>query len=295
MLIATFRIGPLRRLFALAIAVLALLVFTLFTPSSDGAPALSPAAAQGTPLPVIMYHGLLRDPAMAGPYVLSPDDFEADILYLQQHGYETVSMQQVIDYVLHDGPLPEKPVLLTLDDGCLNNLTYLPDILERTDTCALVSVVGQYVSLFTERPDPNPSYAYMTWSEIAELAATGRVEIGNHSWGFHAQSPRRGSTRLQGESDTQYRDILTSDAQRLQDALTENCDLTPQVYTYPYGQISAGADEILCDMGFTATLSCYELVTTLIPGQPDCLYSIGRYNRPSGIASADFFAGIGLN
>lgn len=293
MLIATISARRLRRLFSLGLVMCAILVFSL-TASPASAPALSAASATQTPLPVIMYHGLLKDTQMAGKYVLSPADFEADILYLQEHGYQTVTMQQVVDYVLNNGTLPEKPVLLTLDDGCLNNLTYLPDILARTDACALVSVVGQYTELFTEHPDPSPSYAYLSWDEISALADTGRVEIGNHSWGFHAQAPRRGSTRLEGESDAQYRSVLTEDAQRLQDALTEKCGLTPLVYTYPYGQISAGADDILRDMGFLATLSCYELTTVLTPGQPECLYSIGRYNRPSGMTSAEYFSEIGL-
>lgn len=293
MFIATIRIGLLRRLLALAV-FLCLAFFVLFR-APDGAPALSAATAQGTPLPVIMYHSLLRDPAMAGPYVLSPDDFEADILYLQQHGYETVSLRQAVDYVLSGGSLPEKPVLLTLDDGFLNNLSYLPDILERTGACVLVSVVGQYTELFSDHPDPNPSYAYLSWDEIAALTATGKVEIGNHSWGFHALSPRRGAMRLPGETDAQYRAALINDAARLQNALNERCGLSPQVYTYPYGQISEGADTLLREMGFAATLSCYELITTLTPGRPDCLYSIGRFNRPSGISSADFFTDIGLS
>lgn len=293
MLIATISVRRLRRPFALGLVVCAISAFTLLA-APAGVPALSAVEPAQTALPVIMYHGLLKDPQMAGQYVLSPADFEADILYLQQCGYQTVSMRQVIDYVLYDGALPEKPVLLTLDDGCLNNLTYLPDILERTDACALVSVVGQYAQLFTDHPDPAPSYAYMSWEEIAALAATGRVEIGNHSWGFHAQTPRRGSTRLAGESDARYRSVLTEDAQRLQDALSQNCGLKPLVYTYPYGQISDGADEILRDMGFCATLSCYERTTVLYPGQPDCLYSIGRYNRPSGMTSSEYFAKIGL-
>ena len=66
MFIATIRIGLLRRLLALAV-FLCLAFFALFR-APDGAPALSAATAQGTPLPVIMYHSLLRDPAMAGPY-----------------------------------------------------------------------------------------------------------------------------------------------------------------------------------------------------------------------------------
>lgn len=294
MLIAIRR-RRLRRLLSGAILAAVLTGLPFFPLPPRDAPAMAPAEAQGTPLPVVMYHSLLRDPSLSGPYVLSPDVLESDILYLKQKGYQPVTMAQAIDYVLHGGALPEKPVLLTLDDGNVNNLLYLPDILERSDACALVSIVGQYAQQFTDTPDPNPSYGYMSWPEISALAATGRVEIGNHSYGFHAQSPRRGSTKMEGETPEQYRAILTADAQRLQDALAERCGITPQVYTYPYGQITDGADDILREMGFAATLSCYERITVLVPGDASTLYSIGRYNRPSGISSADFFQKMGIS
>ncbi len=294
MLIAIKR-RKLRRALSGALLAAVLIGLPFFPLPPRDAPVMAPAEAQGTPLPAVMYHSLLRDPALAGPYVLSPDVLESDILYLKQKGYEPITMSQAIDYVLGGGALPEKPVLLTLDDGNVNNLLYLPDILERTDACAVVSIVGQYAQQFTDTPDPNPSYGYMNWQEISELAGSGRVEIGNHSYGFHAQSPRRGSTKMEGETAEQYRAALTQDAQRLQDALTANCGITPRVYTYPYGQITDGADDILQDMGFAATLSCYERVTVLVPGDASTLFSIGRYNRPSGISSADFFQKMGIS
>lgn len=283
----------LRRFCSLALLLPVLLILPLLAPPPHGSPALA-AAAPGTPLPVIMYHSLLMDPARAGKYVLSPQTLEADIVHLQQHGYQPVTLRQAVRYVQSGGSLPEKPVLLTLDDGYLNNLLYLPDILERTGAPVLVSVVGEYTQRFTDTPDPNPSYGHLTWSDISALVACGRVEIGNHSWAFHAQSPRRGSMRLDGESAEQYRAALSADALRVQTALAEHCGVTPAVYTYPFGQISDGADAILQDLGFSATLSCYEQVTTLVPGRPETLLSIGRYNRPSGLSSRDFFARIGL-
>ncbi len=295
MLFVVARRRTLRRFFSTVLVLAVLIGLPFFSLPPRNAPASAAAGPQGIPLPVVMYHSLLMDPARAGQYVLSPETLEADLIYLKEHGYQTVTLRQAVDYVLNGGTLPEKPVLLTLDDGYLNNLLYLPDILERNDACALVSVVGDYAQRFTDTPDPNPNYGHMTWDDIAALAATGRVEIGNHSWGFHNQSPRRGSMRLSGESAEQYRAVLTADAQRVQDALTKRCGLTPLVFTYPYGQISDGADDILREMGFSATLSCYEQVTTLIPGQPECLFSIGRYNRPSGISTADFFARMGIS
>ena len=81
-------------------------------------------------------------------------------------------------------------------------------------------------------------------------------------------------------------------AGHMRDRLTAQCGVTPRVYVYPYGQISDGADAALRALGFEATLSCYERVTVLRRGDPDCLYSIGRYNRPAGPSSEEFFRRI---
>ena len=55
---------------------------------------------------------------------------------------------------------------------------------------AVVDVVGQYAETFTEKAYPNPNYAYLSWDEITELADSGRIEIGSHTYGMHAEAAR---------------------------------------------------------------------------------------------------------
>lgn len=45
----------------------------------------------------------------AGKFVISPAQFEDDLQYLQEQGYTTVVMADVIDFVLNGTPLPESP------------------------------------------------------------------------------------------------------------------------------------------------------------------------------------------
>ena len=75
-------------------------------------------------VPSVMYHSLLKDPDRAGDYVVSPAVFEEDMRYLAEKGYETVFASDLIDFVEKGVPLPEKPVLVTFDDGYLNVMTY---------------------------------------------------------------------------------------------------------------------------------------------------------------------------
>ncbi len=258
-------------------------------------PVPAPVSAEaGIPLPIIMYHSILRDPARTSKYVATPESISADLTYLKEHGYTTVLPSQVIAYARGEGDLPERPVMLTFDDGYLNNLLYLPELLEQHDACALVSIVGDYAQRFTDIADPNPNYAHMTWDELNELVAGGRIELGNHSFSMHYQGRRMGAMRIRGEDDAQFRVVLTADAQKLQDALLRCCAITPAVYAYPYGFIDRDGDEILRDMGFSMSLSCYEL-TSRISRDPLSLWSLGRYNRAGNASTADFMKKIGIS
>ncbi len=255
--------------------------------------AVSIQEQEGVPLPVLMYHALLKDKAMWNDYVLSPDALDSDLAYLDAHGYTTVLPSQVIAFVESGTPLPEKPVMITLDDGCLNNLTYLPEILRRHDAVALVSVVGAYTEEADRTGEENPQYSYLSSGDILELVSDGRVEIGNHSYGMHALGERRGAMRCAAEDMDGYRHVLTEDAMKVQALLERQCGITPRVYTYPYGLISDGADEILRGAGFEMTLSCFERISR-ITRDADSLLSLGRFNRPAYVPTAEFMEKHGL-
>ena len=71
--------------------------------------------------------------------MLSPAQFESDLKYLKENGYHTVVVQDLIDYVEKGVPLPEKPVMLTFDDGYYNNYYYAFPLLEEYDAKIVIS------------------------------------------------------------------------------------------------------------------------------------------------------------
>ena len=241
-------------------------------------------APEPVPLPAIMYHSILK--SRSGAYIVSPSVFREDMLYLLDNGYETVFIEDLIEYTEGDG-LPEKPVLVTLDDGYLNNLTYILPILEELDIKAVISVVGSYTAAFSETPDPNPSYAHLSYEDIKAVTASGHVEIQNHSYDMHSQSPRFGSKRRQGEDIQSYKAFFCGDCIKLQQLLEDKCGITPTAYTYPFGAVTGDTTEYLKELGFKASLGCEEKCN-YITRDPDCLFLLGRYNRPGGISTWEF-------
>lgn len=237
---------------------------------------------------ILMYHSLLKDPARHGKYVVSPDLFESDLKYLKELGYSFVGIQELIDFVYSGDPLPKKSVVITFDDGYYNNYLYAYPLLEKYDAKMVISVIGKYTDLY-DGEKPNAYYSHVTWDMINEMLASGRVEIGNHTYSMHTNGERRGSKKIKGETDEHYSKILTEDIGKLQAEMFEHTGTYPSVYTYPFGAISNASFGIIADMGFLASLSCAEKPSTVTRGKPESLRCLGRFLRPTKISSADFF------
>ena len=97
--------------------------------------AFSSAEEEAVELPVIMYHSIC-DKAPSD-YSVTPEQVESDMRWLKEKGYTAVSAEQVIAYTENRGQLPEKPVMITADDGFYNNLSQLVPLLEKYDILLL--------------------------------------------------------------------------------------------------------------------------------------------------------------
>ena len=237
-------------------------------------------------LPVIMYHSVCdRPPA---DYSVTPKQLEADLEWLSSRGYTAVSAAQLTDYAGGRGELPEKPVMLTFDDGFYNNLSIALPLLKKYGMCAVVSIVGRYTDDYAAADPHADSYSYLTWEDVGKLAASGIVEIGSHTYDLHSCSGgRRGCAKLAGESAEEYCSMLSADTGALRTELHEKCGIEPFVFAYPFGALCSESLPVLRDSGILMTLTCREGMNSIVR-DPQCLYGIFRYNR-SGLAStADF-------
>lgn len=243
----------------------------------------------GIAVPVIMYHSILKDAKKQGKFVVSPEVFENDLIYLKEQGYTSVLVRDLVDYVYDGGYLPPKPIVITLDDGYYNNLTYVVPLLEKHQMKAVISVVGVFTDRFTATDDHNPNYSHLTWDDLEELGNLPYIEIANHTYNLHSNNNRKGCSIQKGEAHSTYEKILREDLGKLQKTIEECTTIpTPITFTYPYGYICDASYQVIEDLGFKATLSCFERVN-YINKDPACLYCLGRFNRPSGISSEAFF------
>lgn len=242
---------------------------------------------EGIRLPIIMYHSILK--SKKNKYIATPEQLENDLKYIKEKGYTTINMTDLIDFVYKDKQLPEKPIMITFDDGHYNNLEYVVPLLKKYGMKAVVSVVGKYTDEFTKTDEANVNYGYLRWKDINELIADGTLEVQNHSYDLHKVAKgRNGSKKKAGESLEDYKNVLKEDIMKLQEEFKTNTNYIPNTFTYPFGAVSKESTNILKDFGFKATLSVGDKVN-YITKDKECLYLLKRYNRSGNKSTESFF------
>ena len=133
-------------------------------------------------VPILMYHNIMKTNSKSGRFIVTEKQFEEDLKYLKEQGYSTIVMKVLIDYVYNNQPLPEKPVILTFDDGYYNNYVYAHPLLKEYGYKGVLSVIGYYTDMYTENGEKNENYSHITWNDIKDMINSDTFEFQNHSY-----------------------------------------------------------------------------------------------------------------
>jgi len=226
------------------------------TPTSTPAPtrtatatATATASPTSTPLPtsdgvfrtlrvpILMYHYLSAPPPGANIYrrdlSVSPEQFDAQLRYLKQHGYHTVSLRDLL-YALNRGwDLPDKPIILTFDDGYADNYTNAFPILRKYGFTATFFVLTRFVD--EEHP------GYLTWLQIREMSRAG-MEFGSHSKD-HPDLRRRN------------RDFLIWQILGSKQSIEDHTRRPLFAFSYPSGHYDVRVEKVLAEAGYLVAVT----------------------------------------
>ena len=259
---------------------------TADTPEDYFLNVLSPAALSADEIsaqvPILMYHHLSED--VTNSEMVSPEQFEAQIRALSEAGYTGVSFDELQAYVLRGEPLPEKPVVITFDDGYRSNYTLAYPILQKYSMKATIFAIG--VSFGTDHYK-DTDYAitpHFGAAEAAEMTASGLISIQSHTYDMHQWPPyetgsavRENILQLSSESEEAYVQALTEDFTRSRALLEDATGRPVDVLAYPAGQYSTLTQVTLQSLGVHVTLSTNPGVNTVVKGLPQTLYAMLRF------------------
>lgn len=147
-------------------------------------------------VPVLMYHSVSAQSEWlpwARDISIRPATFERQMALLARRGHTAVSLADLVERRLSGRALPGRPVVVTLDDGYLDNWVAAEPILRRHRVPATVFVSLDFIEP-GEAPRPRLDdldagrveredvrwAGYLNRGEIARLAAGGLVDVQAH-------------------------------------------------------------------------------------------------------------------
>ena len=216
------------------------------------------------PLPVLMYHHMVPDGQDCNDMTVTPGKFRADLETVLAMGYTPVLPRELAA----GDALPEKPILITFDDGYRSNYDLVYPILREYGVKACISIIV----LMPDLPTDN----FCTWNQLREMTASGLVEIGSHSYRLHnlggdsgnfESGGANGVERRPNESDADFQTRVLDDIQLSHDRIAGELGGVT-CFAYPFGCSDPDA-KALVDELFPVTLMTTPKCADLAKGLHD--------------------------
>lgn len=180
--------------------------------------------ADGPKILVLNYHQVDNKHT---PLAVPINDFEEQMKFLSESGCITITPDELYAGLNGDIELPPKPVLITFDDGYIDNYTNAFPILKKYGLRATIFIIPAFTSVY-----PN----YLTWEQLKEMEANG-ITVESHTLN-HA--------KLEELSDDEIRNELINSKNILEEQLGHPIEFL----AYPTGTYNLHIAGIAQDVGY---------------------------------------------
>jgi peptidoglycan/xylan/chitin deacetylase (PgdA/CDA1 family) len=207
------------------------------SPGGQGPPASDVKLVHSQdPVPVLMYHVIADAPSGAAlpELYVDPKSFEAEVRWLEDQGYTAVSLDQVYDAWFKNGEIPEKPVVLSFDDGYRGQYVYARPLLRELGWPAVLNLKVNTLDAGGE----------LTQQMVQQMINAG-WELDSHTINHLDVSTLSGAT-LQHE--------VAGSRQILQQRFNQPVDF----FCYPAGKFDAESIKAVQDAGYLGATTVEE-------------------------------------
>jgi biofilm PGA synthesis lipoprotein PgaB len=222
---------------------------------------------------ILSYHEVAdAKDALDKVYAVAPTMFVRQMDWLRNHGYHFVTVDDLLADEAGRRPLPDQAVLLTFDDGYKSMYEKAWPLLKAWKIPSVVAVVGSWEDDRTQVDFDGkiiPRAKLMSWPELRQLADSGLVEIGSHSFDLHRGIPgnpqgnvqpagitRRWLGTAQGyETEAAYEKRVETDLARSSADIKAHVGRTPRVIAWPYGRYNRELQQAAARHGMSIGLT----------------------------------------
>lgn len=190
-----------------------------------------PAEGISVAVPIIVYHGIR--PNYEGEtdevkrYTVEPDTLDHELAYLRDNNYHVISLNALSKYFDEGVPLPEKPIVLTFDDGWKNQYVYAFPLLKKYGFTATFFVFTNAVGHIN----------FLSWDQIKEMDSAG-MTIGGHT---------KTHPYLTKITDTLALEKEISGGKKI---IEEHLGHSIETFAYPFGLYNATTTQAVLNAGY---------------------------------------------
>lgn len=233
-----------------------------------------------TSLPVLMFHDIGE-----GEYSITSEQFQRQMNLLKNNGYQTISLDELYAYTERGKALPEKPILITFDDGYMSNYQYAYPILKDLDMKAVIYIIGSSLGKDTYKETNYPIIPHFGLKEAKEMVESGHIEIQSHSFDMHQannleeHSPARiNVAKFDEESEKEYIKAFEEDFKKQNQAIETITGESCHSFSYPTGIFTMESETLLGELGVKSSMTSEKGINTIIKGLPQSLHQLKRIN-----------------
>jgi len=206
---------------------------------------------------VIMYHNFVTEEDVDSgiefdEYSITPEAFEEDLVWLKENGYTTITSDELLSILEEKSDIPEKAVILSIDDGSLGVYTNAWPLLKKHGMKADFNVIGAQIdatwdSLSNGGTRDGQSAPYCTWEELCEMSESGEINICSHTYGLHVydKENRVGMSMKENEDAESFASAVKNDYDLSVKCIEGWTGKKPTTVAYPYSKRSDMSDKII--------------------------------------------------
>lgn len=184
--------------------------------------------------PVLMYHYIEdTERAKKDKRIVTPQSFEKQMRFLKVNDYNVITLEEFAGYLKEKRKVPKNTVVLTFDDGHLDNYQEAYPILKKYGLPATMFVIVNNLS------KPN----FMTEEQITEMSNSGLITIGSHTLTEPHLPSLKDEVRLKRE--------IYDSKKKLEVILNKpvNC------FSYPIGGFNKKIRQMVINAGYTLAIT----------------------------------------
>jgi beta-glucanase (GH16 family) len=211
-------------------------------------------------VPILLYHSIAEDvPAKFAEWAVPPPMFAAHMAFLSEHRYTPITVSQFAAAVTNGGGhLPDRPVVLTFDDGFVDFSTHALPILKKYGFAATLYIATGLVGVPNHRLYAESRRPILDWDQIADISASG-IECGAHS---HSH-PQLDTLSI----DSARREIVLS-----KELLESRLNRPVTTFAYPHGYHSSAVRRLVQEAGYSSACA----VKHAMSGTADDPFALAR-------------------